>query len=189
MENTFECLQQQLDKRLNQLNRPQNIHINRTFSQLLDQLDVPLNAKLACLSIDTSMKHLDRISYYHYERDAILIGDLLSAHYYQLLADLKDVELQLQMSQAIVKINELKSYIQHQKDIHANANLKDMMITIETLLIQVLMKHYRIEQSFSDIRHQLIQQLDVQQLSYLVDWQPDEINDMIIALQNYTKSK
>ncbi|EGQ3986731.1 hypothetical protein GC010_01220 [Staphylococcus pseudintermedius] len=189
MENTFECLQQQLDKRLNQLNRPQNIHINRTLSQLLDQLDVPLNAKLACLSIDTSMKHLDHISYYHYERDAILIGDLLSAHYYQLLADLKDVELQLQMSQAIVKINELKSYIQHQKDIRTDVNLKDMMITIETLLIQVLMKHYRIQQSFDDIRHQLIQQLDVQQLSYLIDWQTDEINDIIIALQNYTKSK
>ncbi|HCS9105091.1 TPA: hypothetical protein OTG52_000491, partial [Staphylococcus pseudintermedius] len=74
-------------------------------------------------------------------------------------------------------------------DIRTDVNLKDMMITIETLLIQVLMKHYRIQQSFDDIRHQLIQQLDVQQLSYLIDWQTDEINDIIIALQNYTKSK
>lgn len=189
MENTFECLKQQIDKRLNQLNRPQNIHINQALSQLLDQLDVPLNAKLACLSIDTSMKHLDRISYYHYERDAILIGDLLSAHYYQLLADLKDVELQLQMSQAIVKINELKSYIQHKDDVRSDANLIEMMITIETLLIQVLMKHYHIEPSFKEIRNKIIQQLDVSQLSYLIDWQTDDIENMIVALQNYTKSK
>ncbi|ARJ51882.1 heptaprenyl diphosphate synthase component 1 [Staphylococcus lutrae] len=187
MENTYESLQQQIDKQLYLLNQPKNIHINHHLSHLLDQLDIPFNAKLACLSIDTSMKHLDRISYYHYERDAILIGDLLSAHYYQLLADLKDVTLQLQMSQAIVKINELKSHVQHHGTSLSKTELLENILQIETLLVHILIMYYHPDKTFSEARNFLIEHLEIEHLSYLMGWSQAEIRDMIATLQNYIK--
>lgn len=187
MENTLTYLQRQIDNRLNQLNQPDNIHINKPLSHLLDQLSVPLNAKLACLSIDTSMKHLDWISFYHYERDAILIGDLMSAHYYQLIADLKDVHFQLKMSQAIVKINELKSFIQHQGKALSQKEFLETIITIETLLIKVLIDRFSKETEFNTLRAYLIKHLEIQHLTYLIDFDTTEIEETINQLQNYIK--
>ena len=43
-----------------------------------------------------------------------MIGDLLSAHFYTLLAEINDSTFQLAMSKAIVKSNELKSSLHHQ---------------------------------------------------------------------------
>ena len=50
---------------------------------------IPDEAKIACLTIDTSMRHLDAIGDNHLSKKAILI-DLLSAHFYTLLANIQD---------------------------------------------------------------------------------------------------
>ena len=52
------------------------------------------------------MRHLDDITKNNLSKNAILIGDLLSAHYYTLLAEMDDPSYQLNMSKAIVKVNE-----------------------------------------------------------------------------------
>ena len=45
---------------------------------------IPDEAKIACLTIDTSMRHLDAIGDNHLSKKAILIGDLLSSFLYSI---------------------------------------------------------------------------------------------------------
>ncbi len=60
------------------------------------------------------MRHLDDITYNHLSKHSILIGDLISAHFYTLLAEINDLSFQNEISKAIVEINELKSSLHHQ---------------------------------------------------------------------------
>lgn len=81
MERTLSILNRQIDQRLMGVTDYESININSNLSDLLDSYDIPENAKLACLTIDTSMKHLDEISHNKLSKKSILIGDLLSAHF------------------------------------------------------------------------------------------------------------
>lgn len=94
MRKTFERLEKQIDQILFQIHKPKNVYINHDLSEILDRLDIPELSKDAVFSIYTAMTHLDRISYYKYERDAILIGDLYSAHYYNLIAQIQSTQFQ-----------------------------------------------------------------------------------------------
>ncbi|AVQ33143.1 hypothetical protein C7J88_02600 [Staphylococcus muscae] len=167
MSNTYQLLEQQINQRLDRIEQPQVIHINHALSHVLDPLHIPIQAKLACLSIDTSLKHLDEVSYHGIERDGILIGDLLSAHYYTLLSELDNTEFQLKMSQAIVKINELKSSLQHQADYIPQSQVVEIIYQIETLLLQQVLDVYQPDKMAGAITATLIKELQVTDLSYL----------------------
>ncbi|MCS4485462.1 heptaprenyl diphosphate synthase component 1 [Staphylococcus americanisciuri] len=167
MQSTYQLLEEQINERLKNLQHPKNIHINRALSHVLDVLHIPILAKLACLSIDTSLKHLDHVSYDNYERDGILIGDLLSAHYYTLLADLNAPQFQLKMSQAIVTINELKSKFQHQHTHMSQAQVLDAIYNIETLLLKQLLDVYLPDKHLAEPIQLLLRNIDVSELSYL----------------------
>ncbi|QLK86135.1 heptaprenyl diphosphate synthase component 1 [Staphylococcus sp. 17KM0847] len=184
MEHTYQILEQQINQRLSQLHKPSNIHISTKLSQTLDQLNIPLLAKLACLSIDTSMKHLDRVSYDGYERDAILIGDLLSAHYYTLLSELKAPHFQLKMSEAIVRINELKSQIQHQYKVMKQPELVDAIYHIETLLLQQILDVYIPNEDPQQYLHSFILKLDCSDLRYLGHLKSDDLKHLLQLLKN-----
>ncbi|PTK53265.1 heptaprenyl pyrophosphate synthase subunit A, partial [Staphylococcus haemolyticus] len=114
MERTISKLNRQINQKLKGIHDYEAININSRLGELLDCYDIPENAKLACLTIDTSMKHLDEITQNQKSKKSILIGDLLSAHFYTLLAEINDPTFQLAMSKAIVKSNELKSSLHHQ---------------------------------------------------------------------------
>ena len=66
-------------------------------------------------------------------KNGILIGDLLSAHYYTLLAEINDLSYQLSMSEAIVKVNELKSSL-HQQTL-SEYEISEAIIDIEVLFL------------------------------------------------------
>ena len=101
METTISKLNRQIEHKLKGL-MIMNQYINSSLSALLDSYQIPEIAKLACLTIDTSMRHLDDITKNNLSKNAILIGDLLSAHY-TLLAEMDDPFISLNMSKAIVK--------------------------------------------------------------------------------------
>lgn len=184
MNSSFKTLENQINIILAQLPQPNNLIINYEFSLILDKLNIPETAKTACLSIDTAMKHLDRISYYNYDRDAILIGDLLSAHYYQLLSELEDITFHMRMSQTIIKINELKSHIQHSKNDLSDYELYHTIFKIETMVIGALNDIFNLNQDVSYIYKQIMNQLKVEHLTYLVHHTEDEIRAIIDILQN-----
>ena len=100
METTISKLNKHVEQLLKGINEYEPIEINSSLSHSID--------KIACLII---MRHLDAIGDNHLSKKAILIGDLLSAHFYTLLANIQDSAFQLAMSKAIVKINEDKSSI------------------------------------------------------------------------------
>lgn len=187
MQSTYQLLEGQINERLKHLQHPNNIHMNHALSDVLDALHIPVQAKLACLSIDTSLKHLDHVSYDDYERDGILIGDLLSAHYYTLLADLNDLEFQLKMSQAIVRINELKSTLQHQGSRMPQAQVIDSIYHIETLLLQQVLAIYLPDKLTKSPIHALIEGLDISTLSYLTAFDTDTKHVLIQQLQEKYK--
>lgn len=77
-------------------------------------------------------------------KKSILIGDLLSAHFYTLLAEINDSTFQLAMSKAIVKSNELKSSLHHQ--VIETEDIYDAIIEIETIFPYITLSHFSKEQ-------------------------------------------
>ncbi|MCG2425300.1 heptaprenyl pyrophosphate synthase subunit A [Staphylococcus epidermidis] len=140
METTISKLNKHVEQLLKGINEYEPIEINSSLSHLLDMYSIPDEAKIACLTIDTSMRHLDAIGDNHLSKKAILIGDLLSAHFYTLLANIQDSAFQLAMSKAIVKINEDKSSI-NQNDL-TDKELKDEILDIETLFPYLTINHF-----------------------------------------------
>ena len=122
METTISKLNKHVEQLLKGINEYEPIEINSSLSHLLDMYSIPDEAKIACLTIDTSM------------------GDLLSAHFYTLLANIQDSAFQLAMSKAIVKINEDKSSI-NQNDL-TDKELKDAILDIETLFPYLTINHF-----------------------------------------------
>ena len=102
METTVSKLNIDIKQRLKGITDYESIQINEKLGELLDSYDLPEKAKLACLTIDTSMKHLDDISNSGLSKHSILVGDLLSAHFYTILAE---------ASNAIFKVETLFPYI------------------------------------------------------------------------------
>src|SRR5699024_7843264 len=140
METTLSILEKQIVHRLNGVDHYESINIDKHLAQLLDSYDIPEEAKLACLTIDTAMHHLDELSTTLTSKKSILIGDLLSAHFYTLLAKLNDPIYQKEISGAIVVINEIKSSIHHEtifeEDISTN------ILTVESIFPRITIKHF-----------------------------------------------
>ncbi|MGV3097005.1 MULTISPECIES: heptaprenyl pyrophosphate synthase subunit A [Staphylococcus] len=184
METTISKLNRQINQKLTGIHDYETIHINANLSTLLDTYDIPENAKLACLTIDTSMKHLDEITQNQKSKKSILIGDLLSAHFYTLLAEINDPTFQLAMSKAIVKSNELKSSLHHQ--VLESEAIYDAIIEIETIFPYITLSHFSKEQVTPlDLYQQLISEGDDYYPSYLKMYQPSDVRQF---LQNINQS-
>ncbi|MDW8553829.1 hypothetical protein [Staphylococcus xylosus] len=86
METTFSILETQIAQRLSSVNHYEPIYINQALAEILDSYDIPQEAKLACLTIDTAMRHLDEVSTTLSSKKSILIGDLLSASFLYIIS-------------------------------------------------------------------------------------------------------
>lgn len=182
MERTLSILNRQIDQRLMGVTDYESININSNLSDLLDSYDIPENAKIACLTIDTSMKHLDEISHNKLSKKSILIGDLLSAHFYTLLAEIDDPAFQLAISQAIVKSNELKSSLHHQslevQDIY------EAIIKIETIFPVITLSHFS-NQSISEMEifYSLFENVETDYPSYLKMYTENEVEQFFKTIK------
>ena len=74
METTVSKLERQIEERLKGVSEYRSININHQLGKLLDSYDIPDVAKVACLTIDTSMRTYDDITYNHLSKHSILIG-------------------------------------------------------------------------------------------------------------------
>ncbi|PNZ70201.1 heptaprenyl pyrophosphate synthase subunit A [Staphylococcus croceilyticus] len=189
MERTLSILNRQIDQRLMGVTDYESININSNLSDLLDSYDIPENAKLACLTIDTSMKHLDEISHNKLSKKSILIGDLLSAHFYTLLAEIDDPAFQLAISQAIVKSNELKSSLHHQS-LEAQ-DIYEAIIKIETIFPFITLSHFS-DQSISEMEifYSLFENVESYYPSYLKMYTENEVDQFLKTIkQSYIEKK
>lgn len=184
MESTYTKLKKQITQRLAGVPTYQPIHINKALSDVLDSYDIPEKAKLACLTIDTAMCHLDAVPGDHLSRKSILIGDLLSAHFYTILAELNNPSYQAKISQAIVEVNELKSSIHHNQI--NKLQIEKTILTIECLFPIVTIQHYIDDVSTHDIQAKLFYHDDMLLPSYLRQFSKEEQNTFFENIkQNY----
>ncbi|QDW98782.1 hypothetical protein [Staphylococcus agnetis] len=184
MRKTFERLEKQIDQILFQIHKPKNVYINHDLSEILDRLDIPELSKDAVFSIYTAMTHLDRISYYKYERDAILIGDLYSAHYYNLIAQIQSTQFQKLISDALIHMNVLKSHLQHNYQQISQTELLETIIKVELCLIEALIDIYQLNDERATIRQAVINQIKLEQLTYLNFFTEEEISKVIQTLHS-----
>ncbi|NHM93304.1 hypothetical protein [Staphylococcus sp. 10602379] len=184
MRKTFERLEKQIDQILFQIHKPKNVYINHDLSEILDRLDIPELSKDAVFSIYTAMTHLDRISYYKYERDAILIGDLYSAHYYNLIAQIQSTQFQKLISDALINMNALKSHLQHNYQQISQTELLETIILVELCLIEALIDIYQLNDERATIRQAVINQIKLEQLTYLNFFTEEEISKVIQTLHS-----
>ncbi|MGO3049458.1 MAG: heptaprenyl pyrophosphate synthase subunit A [Staphylococcus sp.] len=173
METTLSILEKQIAQRLSGVNHYESIYINRILSQILDSYDIPEEAKLACLTIDTAMRHLDEVSVTLSSKKSILIGDLLSAHSYTLLAKLNDLTFQKKISSAIVEINEIKSSIQNGNI--TQSRMGDSILKVENRFPIVTIQRYIPDANIQEINHKLIANLKENPPSYLSEYTEIEI--------------
>ena len=188
MERTLSKTNRQINQRLKGINEYEAIHINERLCDVLDHFNIPENAKLACLTIDTSMKHLDDISKNKLSKKSILIGDLLSAHFYTLISEIGDVSYQRLMSEAIIKSNELKTSLHHHSlDSH---DIYNAVLDIETLFPFITISHFTdIEISQYEIFEKLFNGVHQYYPSYLSEYDEDEINQIIKHIKQSDKEK
>lgn len=178
MERTISKLNRQINHKLTRIHDYEAININSRLGGLLDCYDIPENAKLACLTIDTSMKHLDEITQNQKSKKSILIGDLLSAHFYTLLAEINDSTFQLAMSKAIVKSNELKSSLHHQ--VIETEDIYDAIIEIETIFPYITLSHFSKEQVTPlNLYQKLIPEIDDYYPPYLKMYQAADVHQFL----------
>ena len=188
MERTLSKLNRQITQRLKEINEYEAIHINKGLSDVLDHFNIPENAKLACLTIDTSMKHLDDISKNKLSKKSILIGDLLSAHFYTLISEIGDVSYQKLMSEAIIKSNELKTSLHHHS--LERHDIYKAVLDIETLFPFITISHFTdIEISQYEIFEKLFNGVHQYYPSYLSEYDEDEINQIIKHIKQSDKEK
>ncbi|EKU49799.1 heptaprenyl diphosphate synthase component 1 [Staphylococcus massiliensis] len=168
MDSIMTLFNKQIKDVLSDINYNEPIIVNEPLSEVLDTYHLPTEAKLSCLMIDTAMNLLDSISFDHTSKHSILIGDLLSAHYYTILATFNDLTFQKRMSEAIIKSNELKSYIHHHK--LDTPTLIDTIIEIETIFPQTAFQTFDVDYS-QDVFLQLA-------YKRLTDYHPDYLNHL-----------
>ncbi|RIN85239.1 hypothetical protein BU005_13280, partial [Mammaliicoccus sciuri] len=100
--------------------------VNPIIADVLDEMNIDTNAKLATLSIDASMRFLNRIGEPNVSNQDILIGDLVSAYFYKCATLNKDLVFLDIMTQAISKQNELKQTLAHDKINQDTAIIKEI---------------------------------------------------------------
>ncbi|PTJ50954.1 hypothetical protein BU009_13800 [Mammaliicoccus sciuri] len=109
--------------------------VNPIIADVLDEMNIDTNAKLATLSIDASMRFLNRIGEPNVSNQDILIGDLVSAYFYKCATLNKDLVFLDIMTQAISKQNELKQTLAHDKINQDTAIIKEIESIFITTVI------------------------------------------------------
>ncbi|KTT87010.1 hypothetical protein RSA37_07450 [Mammaliicoccus sciuri] len=125
--------------------------VNPIIADVLDEMNIDTNAKLATLSIDASMRFLNRIGEPTVSNQDILIGDLVSAYFYKCATLNKDLVFLDIMTQAISKQNELKQTLAHDKINQDTAIIKE----IESIFITTLIDYYKINMDKETLKDQI----------------------------------
>ncbi|UTI84928.1 hypothetical protein NIT60_12790 [Mammaliicoccus sciuri] len=125
--------------------------VNPVIADVLDEMNIDTNAKLATLSIDASMRFLNRIGEPTVSNQDILIGDLVSAYFYKCATLNKDLVFLDIMTQAISKQNELKQTLAHDKINQDTAIIKE----IESIFITTLIDYYKINMDKETLKDQI----------------------------------
>lgn len=125
--------------------------VNPIIADVLDEMNIDTNAKLATLSIDASMRFLNRIGEPTVSNQDILIGDLVSAYFYKCATLNKDLVFLDIMTQAISKQNELKQTLAHDKINQDTAIIKE----IESIFITTLIDYYKINMDKENLKDQI----------------------------------
>lgn len=125
--------------------------VNPIIADVLDEMNIDTNAKLATLSIDASMRFLNRIGEPTVSNQDILIGDLVSAYFYKCATLNKDLVFLDIMTQAISKQNELKQTLAHDKINQDTAIIKE----IESIFITTLIDYYKINMDKEILKDQI----------------------------------
>ena len=84
METTISKLNKHVEQLLKGINEYEPIEINSSLSHLLDMYSIPDEAKIACLTIDTSMRHLDAIGDNHLSKSNINRGPIKRSFLYSI---------------------------------------------------------------------------------------------------------
>ncbi|SCT04100.1 heptaprenyl pyrophosphate synthase subunit A [Staphylococcus caeli] len=174
METTFSILETQIIDRLHDVDYYESIYINKALAQILDSYDIPQEAKLACLTIDTAMRHLDEVTTSLSSKKSILIGDLLSAHFYTILAKLNDPVYQQLISSAIVTINEMKSSI-HQ-GVLSDDKLDEYILKIENTFPLITINHFASVSNQTEINATLLKNITEHHPAYLKHYSNEKLN-------------
>lgn len=125
--------------------------VNPIIADVLDKMNIDTNAKLATLSIDASMRFLNRIGASNVSNQDILIGDLVSAYFYKCATLNKDLVFLDIMTQAISKQNELKQTLAHDKINQDTAIIKE----IESIFITTVIDYYKINMDKENLKDQI----------------------------------
>jgi len=125
--------------------------VNPIIADVLDKMNIDTNAKLATLSIDASMRFLNRIGEPTVSNQDILIGDLVSAYFYKCATLNKDLVFLDIMTQAISKQNELKQTLAHDKINQDTAIIKE----IESIFITTVIDYYKINMDKENLKDQI----------------------------------
>ena len=125
--------------------------VNPIIADVLDKMNIDTNAKLATLSIDASMRFLNRIGEPNVSNQDILIGDLVSAYFYKCATLNKDLVFLDIMTQAISKQNELKQTLAHDKINQDTAIIKE----IESIFITTVIDYYKINMDKETLKNQI----------------------------------
>ena len=125
--------------------------VNPIIADVLNDINIDIHAKLATISIDASMRFLNRIGEPTVSNQDILIGDLVSAYFYKCATLNKDLVFLDIMTQAISKQNELKQTLAHDKINQDTAIIKE----IESIFITTLIDYYKINMDKETLKDQI----------------------------------
>ncbi|WP_251520829.1 MULTISPECIES: heptaprenyl pyrophosphate synthase subunit A [unclassified Staphylococcus] len=187
METTVNLLEKQISNRLHGVNHFESIYINPVLGEMLDSFDIPKEAKLACLTIDTAMRHLDAVESTLTSKQSILIGDLLSAHFYTILAQLNDPIFQKEISTAIVKINEIKSSI-HNDEI-PKAQMGHKILLAENTFPFITLKRYAPNFNKQALNRLLLEHIQQKRPAYLNKYSNEDMQLFISNIKTEIDDK
>lgn len=185
MDSTLSTLKNQIQQKLNGIHSHEPIHYNQQLAHVLDEQNIPIQAKLGCLAIDTSMSHLDSISGNNLSKNAILIGDLISAHFYTLTAEINDSAYLEAMSSAIIKVNEFKTSL-HYKQLDRE-KIKDAILYIETIFPMITIQHFKPQSDLSGITESLTVYAAENHPTYLKEYSETELNQIFEEMNSNIK--
>lgn len=125
--------------------------VNPIIANILNDINIDINAKLATISIDASMRFLNRIGEPGVSNQDILIGDLVSAYFYKCATLHRDLQFLDIMTKAISKQNELKQTLIDSK----SQNNIDSLKEIESIFILTLLDYFDIELDRESIKEEI----------------------------------
>ncbi|GGI39858.1 hypothetical protein [Mammaliicoccus stepanovicii] len=125
--------------------------VNPIIATILNDLNISHYAKLATISIDASMRFLNRIGEPNVSNQDILIGDLVSAYFYKCATLNRDLQFLDIMTKAISKQNELKETLKSDSSEQYVESQKE----IESIFIITLLDYYEINLDKDNIKNEI----------------------------------